>query len=412
MKRLLIGVFCLALALDSANAALRFGLGNAVAKRSADLVNKAGEENHFNVGENAAASLPSCSAAPFYTVSPSDPADITGIVPLGNLNPSGHTFPSDHIYPYLQPVDPAQPVGTRVVTNLYAPADITVTDVAPTDYPNALTPFTDYAIYFYACRDVKSYYSHVRTLSPELAAKLAAFSLPTCSTYSTGGGTFHRCDFQTNFTMKAGDLMGTAGGTAASYDFGTYDYRTTLTGWANSSRHLYDQAHTVCPLDYFVPSVAQPLKDKLGEFNGSTLRTIPPVCGTTMQDVPGTAQGYWYKPGQPDVPEDPHLALMHSYVNPTYGVVSSGTSVAGMMGTWYFTPTTSGLVRRDFNQITDNQIYCYDQFRDPLFALTGNPTIILVQLTAPTTLTIEKQSATDCSAGSWSFTSNAVTFQR
>jgi hypothetical protein len=83
-----------------------------------------------------------------------------------------------------------------------------------------------------------------------------------------------------------------------------------------------------------------------------------------------------------------------------------------MMGTWYFTPTTSGLVRRDFNQITDNQIYCYDQFRDPLFALTGNPTIILVQLTAPTTLTIEKQSATDCSAGSWSFTSNAVTFQR
>jgi hypothetical protein len=36
---------------------------------------------------------------PVFTISPIDPGEISGIVPLGNLNPlGGHVFPTDHIY--------------------------------------------------------------------------------------------------------------------------------------------------------------------------------------------------------------------------------------------------------------------------------------------------------------------------
>src|SRR5262249_52499765 len=47
--------------------------------------------------------LPHCGATTaLLNTSPVDLTQVTGVVPLGNLNPSGHTFPSPHFYFYLR----------------------------------------------------------------------------------------------------------------------------------------------------------------------------------------------------------------------------------------------------------------------------------------------------------------------
>src|SRR4051812_30620889 len=111
MRRLaLIAVISLLVA-SGARAALRFGLGDAVAKRSAELIEKAGSSQSV-VGENVAASLASCPAGAIFDSFPIDMNLIRGIDPLGHVQPTGHTFPSDHIYYYS---------STSTVTPVYSP---------------------------------------------------------------------------------------------------------------------------------------------------------------------------------------------------------------------------------------------------------------------------------------------------
>src|SRR5690242_9125489 len=100
-QRLLIMSIIVALGAGPVRAGLRFGLGDAVAKRSAELINKAGASTTL-VGFNAAQALPACSGNTLYTALPTDLSGVSGIVPLGNLNPTGHTLPTDHIYLYVQ----------------------------------------------------------------------------------------------------------------------------------------------------------------------------------------------------------------------------------------------------------------------------------------------------------------------
>src|SRR5215510_6450023 len=51
--------------------------------------------------------LPHCTDAPSFDRSPVDLAQVTGVVPLGNVNPPGHTFPTPHMYFYLKRDNPA-----------------------------------------------------------------------------------------------------------------------------------------------------------------------------------------------------------------------------------------------------------------------------------------------------------------
>src|SRR5262249_29171006 len=157
---------------------------------------------------------------------------IGGIDPLGHVQPSGHTFPSDHIYPYSS-------TSTVYTPPLYAPGNIHVTDIASTEYLSATPVFTDYTLTFYACRELTTYYGHVRPLSPTLQNALGSTPSQYCSTYSTGGSSYHRCDQNVNVTLTSGDLMGYAA-TSGSFDFGSYDYRQTPLPFVSPSRHIGD----------------------------------------------------------------------------------------------------------------------------------------------------------------------------
>ncbi|HVO32435.1 MAG TPA: hypothetical protein VMU17_00885, partial [Elusimicrobiota bacterium] len=230
---------------------------------------------------------------------------------------------------------------------------------------------------------------------------------------STGGTRFRYCTTYTNFEMQSGDLVGYLR-TSSALDFGSYDNRVTLYYVSPQRRGVY-QLNTVCPVDYFTSSLKSAMQAKLGRFDGGHRRVTPPLCGTIEADVADTAKGYWYHPGSPDNPEDPHLSLIDNNVYAPQQTISVGNSLPNGGGVWYiFTPNNAGLVDRNFSQVTaDGNIYCYDTFYDPIGQPLGlgGPTFIL-QMTDATTLRLEKQGPGSCGAGPWTFTSNAVTFQR
>jgi hypothetical protein len=339
-------------------------------------------------GGESGPDLPACQAGPLLTVPPIPAAALSGIVPLGNLLPGAHTFPTDHLYVYV-----ATGGGPRPVYPLLAPGRGWITAVGSTQKTGQPAP--DYQLTFAPCAEVELTFAHVVSLAPSLASALSSES---CSRYDTGGLTVTQCWANVAVAVSAGDTLGSASG----FDLGAYDSRDTGPV-ANPARYpSYDhRRHTVCPLDYFDPSDAASYAAHLGAFDGSVQRTIAPLCGTIFQDAAGTAQGVWYKPGAPPIPEDPHLALVHDNVNPTLGVFSSGTSVAGIVDRTYpFTPTSSGLVNRDFDQVTaDGNLYCYDGF-----PTGGGPGLGIVLLSMPdaTTLRIEHQdggTSGDCGNG-------------
>ncbi|MBV9080411.1 MAG: hypothetical protein JO102_04745, partial [Elusimicrobia bacterium] len=123
--------------------------------------------------------------------------------------------------------------------------------------------------------------------------------------------------------------------------------------------------------------------------------------------------GDWYKIGAPDLPEDPHLALVPDNINPNVQNISCGTSVSGLTGWRTFTPQTSGTHNRDFSQVTsDGAVYCYDNFVDPLGQPAFTGYYVLITMPSATTLEIERVNTANCGGGPWSMSGNAVTFQR
>ncbi len=408
MKRslILLGLLIPFLKIPPSYAGLRFGLGEAVAKRSAELIEKAAANDPANaVGDAVAATLASCPSGAVYDTTPTDLSMIGGIDPLGHVAPSGHTFPSDHIYFYSS-------TSTAYTPPVYAPGAIHVTSIAKSEYLSATPSYTDYSVYFYGCRELKSYFFHVRTLSPSLQTRMGEID-QNCSSYSTGGATIRRCDKSGNVTMAAGDLIG-YGATSGAFDFGSYDYRITPLSFISPSRHYSDRAYTVCPIDYFTEGPKASMEALLGRFDGGYRRVVAPVCGQINFDLAGTARGHWYHVGSADSPEDPHLALIVNNVYAPQQTLSYGTSLPNASANFYtFIPASSGQVNRDMAQVTaDGQIYCYESFFDPLGQSISSGPTFLIQMTSTTTLQFERQSATTCGAGPWAFTSNAANFQR
>jgi hypothetical protein len=414
MRRLAASLLILGAA-GPAGAGFKMGLGKAVARQSVETIDKA--EPYYNAtatGESVAQTMASCGPADALTVLPVDLSDVRGIVPLGNTNPPGHTFPSDHTYYYMNYVDPLNTSAGFVTSTLRVPGRIRVVRVTSGRYLNAPTPTTDYGITFYVCKELRMYITHISTLDAALLEKAGGLSGSSCMTYGTGGTVVEYCSKEVNIPMEAGDVIGTVGHKASAFDFGANDYRIQPLDFVSPQRSVGIQAYTTCPIDYFDAGPKAQMEARLGRFDGLVLRTQPPLCGGIMFDVRNTAAGRWYKPGAPDSPEDPHLALVPDNVNPAFEKISSGTSVPQMTGFYLFSAAHSGRVNRSFSEITaDGQVYCIDSFYDPV----GHPAFTgfraLLTMPTPTTLRIQRDaSSTTCGAGPWTMSGAAVDFQR
>jgi hypothetical protein len=353
--------------------------------------------------------LRTCAGDAVLTQSPVPLSALEAIVPLGNLNPSGHVFPTDHLYLGTPPLADGSP-PTAVV----APADIVIVSVGRQSNSGGGRPASvDYTLHFYPCADVMFYFYHLTSLDPELLARVGSFDGGCNPPYVTGGGTYQQCFASVTIALSAGAPIGAMGGpSGGSFDLGGHDRRTAPLAYVAPGRTQGGSGelsanHTICPIDYFVPAVADPMRALLGRRG--TRRTIEPVCGTVMQDRADTAQGRWYAGDAPM--EDPHLALVHDNVDPTLGAFSVGTSIPDLPSAVYaFTPAASGPKNADFGRVgADGTVYCYDA---PERWWGGRH--ILLRMPTPTTLEIAAAAGATCDAdpAAWTVGGGATRFER
>ena len=339
--------------------------------------------------------LAACGSAPFLTVPLVPVGNIFTVSPLGNLNPPPHTFPTDHLYLYMNPPAAISAPGAALLTNV----------VVQHRTGGGQQAFDDYELVFFPCADVQLELAHVANLSVQLRTKVGALDGSCNPSYQTGGFTYQQCNKSVTVSLSAGEAIGTS---AASLDVFARDRRQTLT-YVSPSRlpdpdAAFGDNHVACPIDYFVASVADPMRAKLGP--PGSVRTTPPVCGEVMQDVPNTAAGKWFHPGNPNNPEDPHLALAHDNVNPATGAFSVGTSIPSFpSGVYTFAPASTGRVNLDFPFVqVVGEIECYQ--------VTANRRV-LIQLVSATRLRIEGFGTGACGdPASWTMDAGAVTFDR
>lgn len=298
--------------------------------------------------------------------------------------------------------------------SVYSPGDITITSI--TSVKNLTSGRTDYQVIFSPCKEIQGYFDHVSTLSSTLQTEFDKAS-GSCRTYNPGDGDHKSCTKKMNLVVGSGEVIGKAGGTqtnSVALDFGTRDSRITKLAYANPDRIYsdpedgFDLLHVVCPLDYYNSDLKSKLEKKL-----TRVPEGDPLCGTVNQDKKGTAQGKWYVEGtvSPTNDESKHMALVHDNKDPRKPVFSIGNQSLGS-GTYYFTVMNSGLVNRDFSDISaDGNTYCYESLTDRFDQAYAN-TIFLVQMNSSTKLKIEKKSESSCSSGPWSLGSSAISFDR
>jgi hypothetical protein len=384
-----------------------------------------GDEITATPGENDP--IPNCPedvTIPLFGASPIALEDILSLIPLGNLNPPSHTFPTDHIYISLRRSDITDPASTPAEVVLFAPGHAWITSVVVSEHLSSDPPFTDYRISFSPCRQFEAYFMHVSSLTPELLDRIGPPQEANCRQYTTGGSRYGYCEHRDlRIEVQEGDVIGTAGGRAwpNALDMGAMDARLPPLAYANPERldsnpSGLDFYHVVCPVDYFEPDLRNQLTTMFGDWTGEVRRTIEPICGEVMQDIPGTAQGKWYLRGTVEsFPEDPHLALVHDNKVPTRAVFSVGTSVPGLdSSTYRIVPNFEGSFNLDFSQVTPGDaIYCYADF----ITRSGLPDSrldlrLLLQLTLESILRIEAQPGIDCNAAPYTFSANVAEFER
>lgn len=347
-----------------------------------------------------------CNSELIFTVSPLDIEDIREILPLGSLSPPSHTFPTDHIYFIITRQEGADKPDHVTV---YSPGDLIVTTIRATEHVNA--DFTDYVLFLkpLQCSEITIMFIHISSLAKEIFGDTSSYSEWTLDAeYTTGDEIYRTRSKNCNINVNAGEVLGTAGGNPGQWalDLGVYDPHHLPENIANPERWSpYRYLHTVCPLNFYEEG---PVRNSLQKLvYRDDIEEDPTLCGSVLQDIPGTTQGCWFLLGVTETyPEDPHLALVHSNIHPNLAVLSVGNSIPNLESKRYeVLPKDLGLLNRDFREITpDGTIYG--------FTPSNFDGVIIVQMPDATTLWIEAIMGDVIEPISWIFTENKTIFER
>ena len=350
------------------------------------------EDNYVTVGKG------------FLSTLPIDEENFNFFINLGHMSNPGHTFPSDHGGFVL--VDHLKPVP------VYSPANMIITKIVTLEHINK--SYSDYALTL-SINDgeFQIVIGHMSQIDNSILDQVKDTDEEECESYSIANDSYRGCLIWTEIPVSAGDTLGIVGGNLGQLglDFGVYD-KTVQNQLATDRFDEYLYPYSVSPLDYFTDEITNMLIPICGDgLHGvSTVRTKPPIGGTINYDVPGTAQGIWFKEGAPFSPEDPHIALVYHNVDPDIPVFSVGTSIVGLTsGPYTFSIKDTGYIDRAFDDvISDGNIYAYNAWY-----LSNNPyghMRLLLQMLDETHLKIEMQDTS--LTPPWQFTNNAVIFDR
>lgn len=365
----------------------------------------------FILHRSNVASLPACPAPEgLLSHSPVAEKDLSTIIPLGNLAPPGHVLPTTHMYyNYIH----SGPVGAQVParTTLYVPADMTVTRMMKMDNADLAKPYESYLIDFSICKEVTGYFILVQELNEKLAAAMQPPYDETQESDTGGGKTSHNWFKSVNVKLKAGEVLGYAGGEAGypdGLDLALRDTRAPAPKLANPARWMDSEKRYVCPLDYFDADLSKRLYSKIGDYSYKYIQPGEPACGAVYYDEPGTAQGTWITKDATDQglwDVRSIAALVESNFNHSKQAFSFGTK-ASQLGIdvsrpYLFSPKTEGNVNIDFSHVNAGQVYCYDA--DNGLGMATSKVTILLELTQDNTLRVGSLTA-PCGSGPWTLT--------
>jgi hypothetical protein len=340
-----------------------------------------------------------------------DPKDLLALIPLGNLNPPGHTFPVDHIYFVFNLNATHIPV--------YNPASGTITDIgAETRYDANSGNFIEssYAITYTLCNGLIIVPAGYRELSDELKRTIDN-STGDCKNSTKFKGDPNKpiiavgCDYQLDYPVKAGDIAGYAD----NLEIWAIDYNSIPRQDVNWKLYNYNNyGYAFCFFDLYSGNLKNEYYQKFGFSDPKyperfEQRTIEPVCGSIVQDIPGTIQGGWFGDKNGDVStgyDNKDLALVYDNLDPTKAAISIGGQISNP-GLMFFHPKDSGKNNRIFSDVkADGYIYCYQRDENSQMYIDGK---ILVQLLDDHNLKIEHQDGNCTSSESFV---NPFTYQR
>ncbi len=354
-----------------------------------------------HTSNNIAQNLSSCSGNGYLTASPLSTSAYTSIDPLGHLNPPFHNLPDDHPGFQLATTGYGSNIKSLPET-VYAPGDATILEIDNQSVTSSTGTINDYLITFAPCNELVFYLGHVSTLSNTLLQQInnVKGQYKSCQVTTEKAATSNVCQYFINFPIKAGEVLGTAGGNVLGMDFGAYDLRTTPLAFIDQTRNIQGSdryLHTVCPFDYYSNvSVQNQLYAKIQNTQKGSNGL--PSCGTDMEDVPNTLAGNWYVHPFSGIGADnwsEQLSFSHWETNPDIQALVYGGTVVPNGAMIIYNPKTSGYVNRMPNQVTaDGQIYCYyqDNFTTDYGQSPQDGGHFIVQLINSTTMKIEFQS--------------------
>ncbi len=301
----------------------------------------------------ASPSPPSLPASLVFAAAPMDLSVITGITPLGNLNPPGHTLPTNHIY-FGRPASgiPVSAPGSGVV--------------------QVVTRGTDDALLVAAAPGTSYNIGHVI-----LDASIVA-----------------------GVTLTAGQRIGVTG-LSNALDLGVSNEAVTLF-FVRPERYISGTIHADSPLKYFQEPIRSALYAKV-------TRSGPDKDGKIDFDLPGRLSGNWFLQGLPaadteNVVNGPkHLAFVRDVTDPSLVRISIGGSVS-LAGAFYVADGTP-----DPAAVTPaTGLVSYRLFTDPLRIGSGVG-LLIVQMLADDAIRIETFAG---SATTASFTPAALVYVR
>lgn len=356
-----------------------------------------------SVGAPPAAARPEVAACadPLLTVLPVALEGFESITPLGNFNAPDHTIPTDHIYVNFRPKPGSRGgLGSTLAAPVVSPGRVKVESMMRvTANEDGVTRTDDFKLDLRPCGPVRMSFDHINEIAPRLAAAIAGQSGDCQESRPRPTAVYRYCRFRVDLTLEPGEAIGTGGaGNAVGIDIGANDDRSAAGVVAEPSRYMQPDLHVICPLDLFAPAVREQLYSRLGRSGQP--RTVEPRCGTIYQDKPGTLQGNWFAgPGYAQQPEiwGKSLALAHDNFDPTRGAIVIGGVIAEP-GQFTFVPKHDGRVDREFAEVSDGALYCYDLARQFQGGPPGPALRLLVSLASAKELRVERQSGA-CSAG-------------
>lgn len=350
-----------------------------------------------------------------FTVSPIPLDKIYSLTPLGMISTPDHVFPAPHLYLFL--FDPKNKT-LGVEAPVYAPGNITLTDIGLRYYHNlnGEEKYIDYTLVFSSssCKDVQIYFHHIHTLKYQPFIDAANKIESSCTFDNVTNEQY--CQGQTNIPILAGTYMATAGDQQAGVyglDFGARDARTSGEEEFDDSKricqegNIFSHCHTVCPWAYFSEEIQQQLHFSSENGNGSL------NCGDIFVSK-GTAEGYWFAKTEQtqsytDSPEANNLYIGKNNLDPENKVFSIGKSIPNTNPDLYaFIPHHEGTINRDPAEISDETIYCYETQAK----MESRNAVFFLQRKDANNLEIEKSSLQSCEGASWTFTDNAVYFEK